>query len=61
VEMLALGLRKTIGTMSVDSDSLERSLRLAYEEVYFRKTQLWANIRQWESNNQSFQVLSQDN
>jgi Protein of unknown function (DUF4435) len=61
VEMLALGLRKTIGTMSVDSDSLERSLRLAYEAVYFRKTQLWANIRQWESNNQSFQVLSQDN
>ncbi len=61
VEILALGLRKTIGTMSVDSDSLERSLRLAYEEVYFRKTQLWANIRQWESNNQPLQVLAQDN
>jgi hypothetical protein len=61
VEILALGLRETIGTMSVDSDSLERSLRLAYEEVYFRKTQLWANIRQWESNNQPFQVLAQDN
>ncbi len=61
VEILALGLRKTIGTMSVDVDSLERSLRLAYEEVYFRKTQLWVNIRQWESNNQPFQVLSQEN
>jgi hypothetical protein len=61
VEILALGLRKTIGTMSVDSDSLERSLRLAYEEVYFQKTQLWANIRQWESNHQPFQVLAQDN
>jgi hypothetical protein len=61
VEILALGLRRTIGTMSVDSDSLERSLRLAYEEVYFRKTQLWTNIRQWESNNQPFQVLAQDN
>jgi hypothetical protein len=61
VEILALGLRKAIGTMSVDSDSLERSLRLAYEEVYFRKTQLWTNIRQWESNNQPFQVLLQDN
>jgi Protein of unknown function (DUF4435) len=61
VEILALGLRKGIGTMSVDVDSLERSLRLAYEEVYFRKTQLWVNIRQWESNNQPFQVLAQDN
>jgi hypothetical protein len=47
--------------MNVDVDSLERSLRLAYEEVYFRKTQLWVNIRQWESNNQLFQVLSQEN
>lgn len=61
VEILALGLRKAIGTMNVDVDSLERSLRLAYEEVYFRKTQLWLNIRQWESNNQPFQVLAQDN
>ena len=61
VEILALGLRKAIGTMSVDSDNLERSLRLAYEEVYFRQTQLWANIRQWESNNQSYQVLAQNN
>jgi Protein of unknown function (DUF4435) len=61
VEILALGLRKAIGTMSVDSDSLERSLRLAYEEVYFWKTQLWVNIRQWESNNQPFKVLDRDN
>lgn len=61
VEILALGLRKAIGTMSVDVDSLERSLRLAYEEVYFRKTQLWVNIHRWESNHQPFQVLAQDN
>jgi Protein of unknown function (DUF4435) len=61
VEILALGLRKAIGTMSVDVDNLERSLRLAYEEVYFRKTQLWFNIHRWESNNQPFQVLAQDN
>jgi hypothetical protein len=60
VEILALGLRKTIGTMKVESDDLERNLRLAYEEVYFRKTQLWANLRQWESNNQPYQVLAQD-
>jgi Protein of unknown function (DUF4435) len=61
VEILSLGLRKAIGTMKpseIESDSLERSLRLAYEEVYFRQTQLYSNIRQWESKNVSFQVLS---
>ncbi len=61
VEILSLGLRKAIGTMKpseIEPDSLERSLRLAYEEVYFRQTQLYSNIRQWESNNVPFQVLS---
>jgi Protein of unknown function (DUF4435) len=61
VEILSLGLRKAIGTMKsseIEPDSLERSLRLAYEEVYFRQTQLYSNIRQWESKNVSFQVLS---
>jgi Protein of unknown function (DUF4435) len=60
VEILSLGLRKAIGTMKpseIEPDSLERSLRLAYEEVYFRQTQLCSNIRQWESKNVSFQVL----
>ena len=61
VEILSLGLRKAIGTMKaseIEPESLERSLRLAYEEVYFRQTQLYANICQWESNNVPFQVLS---
>jgi Protein of unknown function (DUF4435) len=61
VEILSLGLRKAIGTMKpseIEPDNLERSLRLAYEEVYFRQTQLYENIRQWESKNALFQVFS---
>jgi Protein of unknown function (DUF4435) len=60
VEILSLSLRKVIGTKKptdVESDSLERALRLAYEEAYFRKTQLYAAIEQWECNNQAFRVL----
>jgi len=63
VEILSLGLRKAIGSnkaADVEPHSLERNLRLAYEEVYFRKTGLYSDLRTWESNNQPFQVLLDD-
>nr|WP_250566124.1 DUF4435 domain-containing protein [Adonisia turfae] len=63
VEILSLGLRKTIGSnkaAAVESCNLERYLRLAYEESYFRSTQLYTNIRNWEANNQPFKVLRSD-
>jgi Protein of unknown function (DUF4435) len=55
VEILSLGLCNAIGTMKqleVEVVSLERSLRFAYEEVYFQKTQLYADIQKWEVDNQ---------
>ncbi len=60
VEILSLGLRKAIGSnkaADVELNSLERNLRLAYEEVFFRDTKLYLDIRIWESNNQPFKVL----
>ncbi|MBD2298697.1 DUF4435 domain-containing protein [Nostoc sp. FACHB-190] len=63
VEILSLGLRKALGTnkaADVEPNALERSLRLAYEAVYFCKTQLYCNIRTWESQNQPFKVLRND-
>jgi hypothetical protein len=60
VEILSLGLRRAIGsakTSDVEPNSLERSLRLAYEETYFYKTQIYLSIRSWESNNQPFRVF----
>ncbi|MEA5479416.1 DUF4435 domain-containing protein [Pseudanabaena galeata UHCC 0370] len=59
VEILSFGLRKAIGSYQpseVKPDVLERSLRLAYEEVYFYETNLCLAIRSWESNNQQFKV-----
>ena len=63
VEILSLGLRKALGSnkaADVESSSLERNLRLAYEEVYFRDTHLYLNIRTWESKNKPFKVLRND-
>ncbi|MGJ5672560.1 MAG: DUF4435 domain-containing protein [Nostochopsis sp.] len=63
VEILSLGLRKAIGSnkaTDVEPNSLERNLLLAYEEVYFCNTQLYLEIRKWESNNQPFKVLRND-
>lgn len=60
VKILSLALQKTIGSMSaadVEPDRLERSLRLAYEESYFRNTELYLEILKWEDNNQPFKVL----
>ncbi|AVH64380.1 DUF4435 domain-containing protein [Nostoc sp. 'Peltigera membranacea cyanobiont' N6] len=63
VEILSLGLRKVIGTNNaadVEPNSLERNLRLAYEVAYFCKTQLYSEIRLWETNNPPFRVLRND-
>lgn len=59
VEILSLGFRKAIGSYQpseVKPDILERSLRLAYEEVYFYETNLCLSIRSWENDNQPFKV-----
>lgn len=60
VKILSLGLRKAIGSnkaTDVEPNSLERNLRLAYEEIYFQDTKLYALIRTWESKHQPFRVL----
>jgi len=60
VEILSLGLCKAIGSAKasdVEPKSLERSLRLAYEETYFYNTQVYLYICSWETNNQPFKVL----
>jgi hypothetical protein len=63
IEILSLGLRKAIGSnkhSDVEASSLERYLRLAYEEGYFLKTQLYTDVRAWEGDNQPFKVLRSD-
>jgi Protein of unknown function (DUF4435) len=63
VEILSFSLLKTFGSnkhTDVESNSLERSLRLAYEEVFFLKTELYSEIRRWERNNEPFKVLRKE-
>lgn len=60
VEILSLGLRQLASKKNkseVKPDDLERSLRLAYEGVFFYQTQLYTKIRLWESSNPTFRVL----
>jgi hypothetical protein len=60
VGFLAFGLRKAIGTVTVEPEMLEICLRLAYEQSYFRQTKLYISIRQWETSNMPFIVLTQE-
>ncbi|MFM6158768.1 MAG: hypothetical protein ACKPE3_38255, partial [Sphaerospermopsis kisseleviana] len=58
--ILSIGLCKIWGTWNsndVKPEVLEKILRLAYEESYFRNTQLYKLIQVWEQNNQPYQVL----
>ncbi|SRR5258707_3537671 len=58
--VLSIGLCKVIGTCQphdVKPDMLERILRLSFEFSYFRQTQLYQAIQNWEKINQPFLVL----
>jgi hypothetical protein len=60
ISILAVGLRRAIGSkkpQEVTADILERSLRLAYEQVYFQKTQLYGAIALWQTNHPTYQIL----
>jgi hypothetical protein len=63
VEILSFSLRKVFGSnkpTDVEPNILERSLRLAYEEVFFLETELYSEIRRWERNNELFKVLRKE-
>ena len=58
--ILSAALRKVIGTWNpndVRPDSLERSLRLAFERSYFYQTQLYLSIQEWEKANMPFVIF----
>ncbi len=60
VRILSLGLRKALGSRKegeVSPETLERSLRLAYEKEFFQSAELCAAIRDWERRNPAYSVL----
>lgn len=60
VEILSIGLRKTLGSndaKQVEPEILGRALRLAYEFAHFCVTKVYAAVQGWEQLNQPFQVF----
>ncbi|ERT08254.1 hypothetical protein M595_1712 [Lyngbya aestuarii BL J] len=63
IEILSIGLCQFLGSNNskdVEAEQIEKILRLAYESSYFRKTQLYSLIQQWESLNTPFVILHQE-
>jgi hypothetical protein len=61
--MLSWGLRGALGTNDpheVTPPFIEKSLRLAYEYEYFKKTRLYTALRVWEETNKPFVILRQE-
>lgn len=60
VEILAFGLRKTLGTNNakdVEGRVVRRCLRLAFQWNDLNKTDLSRNLREWATRNSSYRVL----
>jgi hypothetical protein len=57
---LAIGLERVLGSLGsgvVSGPSLERELRLSYQESYFRETRLYQELRDWESRNPPYRLF----
>ncbi len=60
LEILSLALRSTVASRNaheVKRETLERELRLAYQDTYFQQTDLARAIREWEHANPPYRVL----
>ena len=61
MSILSVGLCTALGSRKakeVARELLERNLRLAYEASFFRDTQLYQEIQNWEKTNEPFQVMA---
>jgi len=60
VEILAIGFRKVFcsrGRAEINTDAIEREMRLAYQPSFLQETQLYQSITSWESSNPPYRVL----
>jgi Protein of unknown function (DUF4435) len=56
VELLALSLRRCVGSKTLTTDEVSRSLRLAFSAQHFALTALYTAIKQWQHNT-TFAIL----
>lgn len=57
LKVLAVGFRKCLGHACVSTEMLRIMLLFAFDRSMFSNTRLYADIRQWESNNSPYQIL----
>jgi len=60
IGILSVGLHKALGSRNwgeIETEIIERNLRLAYESAWFRATKLHTSIKEWEERNSPFQVF----
>lgn len=59
VDLLRIGLRRVLGNLSptIGRDQLAAMLRVSMPAEEFRCTQLWRDIRHWESLNTGYSIL----
>lgn len=62
VRIMAVGLRSRLGSNNhavVESEVLEKILRIAYEPSHFFDTQLYQDLKTWEAANAPFRIFPQ--
>ena len=57
VELLAIGLRRVLGSEAVRPDDLEQHLRLAFEASHLQATHVYREIRRWEEGHPPYRVV----
>ena len=60
IEILAIGLMRTMGSNSagiVSAEVLRRSFRLAYSDQMFRSSRLFEDIQEWEADDNSYRIM----
>jgi hypothetical protein len=61
VRALGVALQKMLGNRNsgeVTPEIIERELRLAYQAEHFRRTRLYQSIKQWETSNSPYVILT---
>ncbi|MBF0541329.1 MAG: DUF4435 domain-containing protein [Nitrospirae bacterium] len=60
INILEIGLKSFFGSKMIPPDTIERSLRLAYEYSFFKATMLYNEIMKWEGSNNQYKIFKND-
>jgi hypothetical protein len=55
--LLAIGLRQALGNATIDTDTMQDSFLLAYEDAYLKETLMYRALCVWEENHRPFRIF----